>query len=74
MKINLALIASIISALAGATGTVLTPIYGSNLSAGVAAVLQAVSGLLVLIGGYHVTSVATAQAKAAIATSAKKAA
>jgi hypothetical protein len=67
MKLNLSLIASIISALAGAVGTVLTPIYGSNLSAGVSTVLQSVSGLLVLIAGYHVTAVATTQAKAKIA-------
>lgn len=67
MTINLSLVASILSALAGVAGTVLTPIYGSNLSSAVGAVLQALSGLLVAIAAYHVTSVATTQAKAKIA-------
>lgn len=66
MKINWTLLASIVSALAGVVGTVITPIYGSSLSASVGGVLQAVSGVLLAIGAFHVSSVAVAQAKAKI--------
>jgi hypothetical protein len=66
MKINWTLLASVTSALAGVIGTVLTPVYGMSLTSSVAAVLQAVSGVLMAIGAFHVTSAAHLQAKAKI--------
>lgn len=66
MNINWTTLATVLSALAGVVGSVLTPVYGTQLAAQTADVLQAVSGLLVLIAGYHVTAVATAVAKAKI--------
>lgn len=46
-----ATIAAVVSAIAGVIGTILTPVLGTSLAAGVQAILQAVSGLLVLIAG-----------------------
>ena len=46
-----ATIIAVFSALAGVIGTVLTPLLGSSLAGGVQVVLQAISGLLVLIAG-----------------------
>jgi len=63
VTINWALIGSIVAAVAGVVGSVLTPIYGKNLSGSVEAVLQAVSGLLVLIPTWHVGSTAAYTAK-----------
>jgi hypothetical protein len=74
MTLNWTTIGTAVSALAGVVGTILTPIYGTQLAGGVQAVLQSVSGLLILIGGYHVTSVAAAKAMAKFAASAPVAA
>ena len=73
---NWATVIAVISGLAGVAGTVLTPIYGSNLANSVQAVLMALSGVLVAISGYHATSVVatTAKAKAAIRLNAELAA
>ncbi len=60
---NWATIIAVISGLAGVAGSVLTPIYGTALATSVQAVLQTISGLLVLISGYHATSVVAATAK-----------
>ncbi len=54
---------AVVSGLAGVAGTVLTPIYGSNLANSVQATLMAISGLLVVISGYHATSVVASTAK-----------
>lgn len=64
VKINLPLIAAVLTALAGAAGTALIPLCGQNLASGVQTVLQAVAGLLVLIPTYHVSNVAASTAKA----------
>jgi len=53
-----------ISALAGVAGSILTPLLGSNLAAGVQVVLQAVSGLLVIIAGGGATMIVHLEAKA----------
>lgn len=63
MKINWPLFASVISAISGIAGTILTPIYGSALTSSVEGVLQAVSGLLMAISAFHVTSVAAHASK-----------
>jgi hypothetical protein len=63
VPINLPLIAAICAALAGVAGTILTPLYGANLSTAVSAVLQALSGLLVLIPTLHASSVAATTGK-----------
>lgn len=64
MKINWTFLASIASALAGVAGTVITPVYGTGLGSSVQGILQAVSGLLIAIGAWHVNGVAAAQARA----------
>lgn len=46
---NWTLIAQVVSALAGAAGTILTPIYGTNLASAIVGVLQALSALLLVI-------------------------
>ena len=66
VNLNLPLIASICAALAGVAGSILTPLYGADLSTAVQGVLQALSSLLVLIPTLHVSSVASAAAKAKI--------
>ena len=58
------MLASIVSALSGVVGSIVTPLYGSHVTASVQAVLAALSALLIVIAGYHVTSVAAANAKA----------
>ena len=62
--INLPLITSILAALAGAAGTILTPLYGNGLATTVQAVIQAISALLVVIPVTHASSVAAHVAKA----------
>jgi hypothetical protein len=65
MKItNWPTIIAVVSAIAGVTGTVLTPLIGSSLATGVQTVLQAVSGLLILIAGGGATMIVHATAKA----------
>jgi hypothetical protein len=63
VNLNWALIGSIVAALAGVAGSILTPLYGSSLATSVQAVLQALSGLLVVIPTFHVSSVAASGAK-----------
>lgn len=67
VTINWTVLGSIVSALAGAAGSVITPIYGAGLATSVSAVLQGLSGLLVAIGAFHVTAVAATEAKAKVA-------
>lgn len=63
VKLNLPAIAAVLAAVAGIAGSALTPLFGTQLAIAVQAVLQAVSGLLVVIPTYHVASVAAAQSK-----------
>ena len=65
-KFNLATFVAVLHSLAGVAGLVLTPVFGSSLSASAQTALLAVSGLLASIGAYHVGSVAVATAKANI--------
>lgn len=67
VTINWPTVIAVITALAGAAGSILTPIYGTNLATQVQVILQAIAGLLVLIPAAHATSVVatTAKAKAA---------
>ena len=67
MKINWAFLGSIAAALAGVAGTVITPVYGQDLATSVSGVLQGLSGLLIAISAFHVTSVAATAARAKIA-------
>ena len=64
LKLNWPTILAVVSGLAGVAGSVLTPIYGTALATQVQVVLQAVAGLLVLIAGYHATTVTAANATA----------
>ena len=63
VTINWAMIGSFIAALAGVAGSVLTPIYGTQMATGVQQVLQAVSGLLLLIPTWHIASTASYTSK-----------
>jgi hypothetical protein len=58
-------IVAVIAAIAGATGSVLTPLLGQSIASGVQTVLEAVSGLLLLIpiGGATVAITTSAKAK-----------
>jgi len=67
MKINWSTVIAVFSGLAGVAGAVVTPIWGTHLAGEVQAVIEAISGVLVIIAGYHATTVLTAQAKAKIA-------
>ena len=58
IKWNWPLLASILTALAGVAGTVLTPIYGSTLSGQVQNILMAISALLLAIPAAHAASAA----------------
>lgn len=62
--INWALWGALATALAGMAGSIITPIYGSGLATGVQVALQILSGFLVAIPGFHVSSVAASNAKA----------
>jgi hypothetical protein len=64
VKLNWSVIGSIVAALAGVLGTILTPLYGTDLSSQIQSVLQALSALLVAIPAWHIGSVASANAKA----------
>ena len=57
-------IVAVISAIAGASGVILTPLYGQSIANGVKTVLEAISGLLLLIPIGGATVVITAHAKA----------
>jgi hypothetical protein len=72
--INWSLVIAVVSGLAGVAGSVITPIYGAALAGQVQAVLQAVSGLLVLVAGFHATGVVAAASKARYAAAVKNAA
>ena len=63
ISINWAKVIAFLTALAGVAGTVLTPIYGSNLAGAVQGVILGVSGLLIAITGYHATSVVASALK-----------
>ena len=63
VTLNWALLGSLVAALAGVVGSIVTPIYGSELSSSIENVLQALSGLLVLIPTLHMSSVAASNAK-----------
>lgn len=67
MTITWANVGALLSAVAGAIGTALVPIFGTHLASSVQAVVQAIAGLLLAIGAYHVTAVARTQAEAKIA-------
>jgi hypothetical protein len=73
VTINWATVIAVVSGLAGVAGTVITPIWGTSIANSVQAVLMSVSGLLVLISGYHATAVvaSTAKMKAAYKVSAQ---
>ena len=62
IKINWPLLATLTATLAGAAGTILTPMYGESLSNAVQAVLQALSGLLLIIPTVHASQIVVGQA------------
>ena len=64
VKLNWSVIGSLVAAAAGVAGSILTPIFGSDLAGQVQSVLQALSGLLIAIPAWHVASVAAGNAKA----------
>lgn len=68
VKDNLALTATITAAVAGAVGTTLTPILGASLGNDIQTILQTLSGLLLAIPTFHVSTVATARAKLKMAS------
>ena len=55
MKITWAQVIAVVSGLAGVAGAIVTPLYGSALAGEVKAVLEAVSGILVIVAGTHAT-------------------
>ncbi len=67
MKINWTLVAQIVAAVAGVVGTVVTPIWGSQVASSVQDFLQALSGVLVLIPTLTAAVVHVAKAKAKLA-------
>jgi hypothetical protein len=64
VKLNWGVLGSVVAALAGIAGSIITPVFGSHLAAQVQSVLQSLSGLLILIPSWHLGSVAAANAKA----------
>jgi hypothetical protein len=64
VTINWATVIAVVTALAGAAGSIITPIWGTQLATQVQVVLQALAGLLVLIPAAHATSVTAHVAKA----------
>jgi hypothetical protein len=66
VKINLPLVITVLAALGGIAGTVLTPIYGAQLTTAVQGVLQAISALLVLLPVHHASSIVVSQSRARI--------
>ena len=71
MKLNWATIIAVLTGLAGVVGAVITPIWGTHLASEVQAVIEGVSGVLVIIAGFHASSVVTTAAKAKIVAGAK---
>jgi hypothetical protein len=59
IKMNWPLLASVFAAMAGAVGSILTPLYGNNLSTAVQAVLQAISGVLLLLPVHQAATTAS---------------
>jgi hypothetical protein len=59
INFNWPLVGSVLSALAGIAGTVLTPTLGANLSSNIQAVLLAVSGLLLAIPAHQAAMTAS---------------
>ena len=72
VKFNWPLIASVVGAIAGAVGTILTPLYGADLTNAVQAVLQAVSALLLLLPVHQATTTAAARSQARYSTDMEK--
>jgi hypothetical protein len=70
-SVTIAKLLAVLAAIAGVTGSVLTPVLGNNLATAVQVVLQAVSGLLVLIAGTGAVVTLHAAAQAEIAGGAK---
>lgn len=63
-----------VSAAAGISGSVLTPVFGSKLADAVQVTLQAISGLLVLIPAISVTALAHSSVKPKVQAEAEVAA
>ena len=66
-SVSLAKLVAVFAAIAGVTGSILTPVLGNQLATAVQVVLQAVSGLLVLIAGTGAAVTLHAAAKAELA-------
>lgn len=60
-------VASALSAAAGVAGSILTPLYGQKLAGAVEAILQALSGLLILLPVGLTAKVAIEKTKANLA-------
>lgn len=65
--INLPLIAAVLTALAGVAGSILTPLYGGDLTSAVQGVLQALSALLLVIPTTHASHLAYVSGRARVA-------
>ena len=63
VNVNWALIGAILATLAGIAGTILTPLYGTQLATAVQVSIPSLSALLIAIPPYHVASVAAATSK-----------
>jgi hypothetical protein len=63
MKITWATVIAVVSGVAGVVGAAVTPIWGTALAGEVQAVLEAVSGILVIVAGTHATSLVYVKAK-----------
>jgi hypothetical protein len=63
VNINWATVGATVAALAGAAGTIITPIFGTTLATDITGILQGLSALLLVIPTWHVTSVAATNAK-----------
>jgi ABC-type branched-subunit amino acid transport system permease subunit len=56
---------AVVAGLAGVAGAIITPLYGTALAGEVQAVLEAISGILVIVSGGAATTVAVHAAKLA---------
>ena len=63
MKITWATVIAVVSGLAGLAGAVITPVFGAALAGEVKAVLEAISGILVIVAGTSATSLVYVKAK-----------
>lgn len=64
VNINWSYVSTIVAALAGIAGVVVTPIYGTGLAGALQGVITAIAGVLVLLPVHHVATVAVTTAKA----------